>query len=95
MADLTAFRCRVTIRVIADLKLVELKTSSKPTSPTIRKGACNMGIVEIITVCLVLAKIFAVEPIAHWSWFAVLTPQMIALVVYMLIVFFTIWVSKR
>jgi hypothetical protein len=34
----------------------------------------SISVLGILSVILITAKIFGIEPVAHWSWWMVLTP---------------------
>jgi len=56
-----------------------------------------MGLMELLTVIFIVCKIFEIGVIANWNWFQVLLPEIIAVVVYvlMLVVWGRILLGKK
>ena len=53
-------------------------TSNKYTGP---------GLLTLLTVLFVALKLISIEPVANWTWFWVLSPTLIPLIIFAVIIF--------
>ncbi len=65
---------------------------------TVNQSQNGIGFVGVLTIIFVLCKVFAIGPIAGWSWWWVFSPIwitfLIALLIIILFGLFVIWDNK-
>ena len=50
-------------------------------------SSAGPGLLTLLTVLFVALKLIGIEPVANWTWFWVLSPTLIPLIIFAIIIF--------